>query len=379
MKKIAIIGDLHIGKKLYGYDLRWHIRKSMYKFLELCVKEKCDSAVCLGDVFDSPSPRKADRKNIIQWLNEFEELKINMHVLAGNHDVTCDKGVPSALDELRIRNKYEYIHIHHRPANVDGVLMLPFPSPGIYSSFEEYLDDVKEVQYGTKIACAHFATVGCAIGEQDLPYRGKDYMCPDIPGCKRYYLGHIHKSQEPSLAHDVVGSSELLSFADAKNNLNFVIVDLEADTFTTHYHLSDINLVNIVINKEITETINNTNDFVNYCKEIIRQELFVFNILDNKLRRTLLVKVDQFIMDHVTIDWGVVEDSLQETCSKVFFGNMKDMRSKKVNNINNLSEIKNDYEIISDYLQKTVKDPCELRKLLNIFNNIQDYVEDACL
>ena len=134
--RIGIIGDTHLGRKLYGYDLTGAIRRVMYKFFEFCVNEQVDLAVHLGDMFDTITPTIAHQKLAVQWLNEFERAGIQLRVLTGNHEVSAGSKATTALDCIKAI-PYKYVDVVKyplalSPADSPELLFLPFPAPGSF-------------------------------------------------------------------------------------------------------------------------------------------------------------------------------------------------------------------------------------------------------
>ncbi|MDH6363851.1 exonuclease SbcD [Enterococcus sp. PF1-24] len=80
-------GDLHIGKKLHGYDLLADQRKILADIVALAKAEKIDALVIAGDLYD----RSVPPLEAIELLNQFvEEVnlqeKIPILAVSGNHD-----------------------------------------------------------------------------------------------------------------------------------------------------------------------------------------------------------------------------------------------------------------------------------------------------
>lgn len=228
--RIAVIGDLHLGRLLYGYDLTPHIRSTMYRFFDLCVSHKMHAAVVLGDVFDRPTPTEALRKIVVQWFNEFERAGINLYVLVGNHDAMSNPESPSALESLRVVD-WNYIQIVSRPMRVAGrFLMVPFPSPGLYDTPDEWLVELASEQEGLRqasVAFTHLDVYGAVVGEQAFPYRGSDYQIPDVmledDFIDLIVGGHIHKPQKVGKVK-LVGAAERLRFDEREDDRAFTIL-----------------------------------------------------------------------------------------------------------------------------------------------------------
>lgn len=227
----AVLGDLHLGRVLYGMDMTPEIRRIMWQFLSFCIQHGVSKAIQLGDVFDTPTPSEVHRKLLVQWLNEFERAKICLVVLTGNHDVMGRRGAVSALESIRVMNKWNYVRIVDRPLFEFGHLYLPFPSPAIWESDQEWMEEVlwvaDSINWPTTIFC-HLNIEGARMGAQEWAYRGEDKVLP--PGVYRdkgvdaVFAGHIHKPQR--IGKDkvyVVGAASRLRFDEADEDRIFAL------------------------------------------------------------------------------------------------------------------------------------------------------------
>lgn len=221
--KVAVLGDLHLGRSLYGYDTTPHTRRVMYQFLNQAKRWGVTRAVQLGDVGDSPVWPLAQQKFVVQWCNEFERWGIALYLMVGNHDVTSRPGATSALDFVRAV-PYKHVRVIDRPCFVDGMLFLPFPSPSLYASDQEWQGDVAQAvhEVGAKsdVTCfAHLNIDGAKLGEQEWEYRGGDYGLPlsELPdNIDEIVCGHIHKPQRVGRAL-VLGAAQRLRFSECSN------------------------------------------------------------------------------------------------------------------------------------------------------------------
>lgn len=220
--RIGVIGDLHLGKTLYGYDLTPHIRRAMYEFLDLCLFVEADAAVCLGDVYDRPAPSVALQKMVIQWVNEFERAGIDLFLLAGNHDVTSSHAAPTALESIRVAAPFKHVQVIDRPVVIREVgTMLPFPSPGIYDSHEHYVAMVNLLHQHEPFVFSHLNIEGAKLGDQEFVYRGAEHFLPEVNGT--VLAGHIHKPQRTGDVQ-IVGAAERTSFAERWEERHLVLI-----------------------------------------------------------------------------------------------------------------------------------------------------------
>lgn len=232
MTTCGILGDLHLGRTLYGYDLSPGIRRIMYEFFRWCVGRQADFAVQLGDVGDKPVWSVAQQKLVLQWCNEFERAKLPLYILVGNHDVISRPGVTSALDVIKAV-QFEHVHVVDRPMLLDvlgsSCLFLPFPSPSLYANDNEWRERVSAVSRASpeNTTCfSHLNVEGARLGEQEWLYRGGEYDLPDLPDEVRLVVnGHIHKPQKQGRVL-MTGAAELLRFDERGNKPAFYHLEL---------------------------------------------------------------------------------------------------------------------------------------------------------
>jgi hypothetical protein len=229
--KIAIIGDTHLGRVLHGYDLTPHIRSVMYSFLWACKSHEVDYAIHLGDVGDRPVWSISQQKLVLQWCNEFERAGIQLYILAGNHDVTNTPGVASALDVVKAA-PYRLVTVVDRPSVFDGMVFLPFPSPSLHESDEEWQTEVDGVLHRggpvSPLIFAHLNVDGARLN-QEWVYRGDRYTVPKT--IRSVFSGHIHLPQQAGKVR-CVGAAARLTFGEKTNRPAFLIVDEYGRTLT---------------------------------------------------------------------------------------------------------------------------------------------------
>ena len=89
--KIIHTGDLHLGMtfKSLGDKSKLHRRDCQNvfsKIVDLCIKEKVDSLLIAGDLFDDPNPSKSIVTFVIDELKRLQEKNISAFIISGNHD-----------------------------------------------------------------------------------------------------------------------------------------------------------------------------------------------------------------------------------------------------------------------------------------------------
>lgn len=305
--KVAVIGDTHLGRTLYGYDLTPSIRATLYSFFRFCQEHEVKTAVHLGDLFDTPRPSLAMEKLAIQWCNEFERAGIKLHLLVGNHDVVS-KGVFSALSPLKAID-YQHVRVHETPCVTGGLVFLPFPSPAIYESHSGWLgeiDGIMKADLGNCIVFAHLNVEGATMGEQDWVYRGGDYSLPTyVPHEDSVALvvsGHIHKHQWGSGRHLMLGASQKLRFNE-REDPPCVFALLNDPEGKDGVELYDTGTQVELVQWELDASAWGCGGEAPNESELLHELPDV---------EGTLVKLQPFVDEHTSIDWGRIEAALYE-------------------------------------------------------------------
>lgn len=88
--KFLHLADLHLGKKLKGWDLIGDQKYVLAQAVETAEKEGVDAVVVAGDVYDTKLPGE-DATNLLDWfVTSLYEKKIPLLMIPGNHD-SADK------------------------------------------------------------------------------------------------------------------------------------------------------------------------------------------------------------------------------------------------------------------------------------------------
>lgn len=84
--KLLHLGDLHLGKSLADFDLSDDQKYILCQILDIVKKEKVDTVLIAGDIYDKAIPSEAATNLLDFFLCELEKLKVNTFVISGNHD-----------------------------------------------------------------------------------------------------------------------------------------------------------------------------------------------------------------------------------------------------------------------------------------------------
>ena len=84
--KIFHLGDLHLGKSIYGRSMIEDQAFWIERFIELCKEKKPDVVLVAGDVYDRASPAAEAVKLLDRFITGVTDLGIKILIVAGNHD-----------------------------------------------------------------------------------------------------------------------------------------------------------------------------------------------------------------------------------------------------------------------------------------------------
>lgn len=311
-ERVGVLGDLHLGRHLYGYDLTPHIRSVLYAFAKLCARQGVRTIVVLGDVFDAPRPSLELERLLVQWVNECTRRGMTVFVLCGNHDVLASSRAYSSLATLRAMG-HPTVHVIHQPwlhAMPSGALLglVPFPPPAMYSHTFEWDEEVEHMLHkaaklgGTLYAFTHLNVAGAVMGAQEWVYRGADYLLPErIPQrAKLAFNGHIHKRQW-MLSRKVLllGAASRLSFDDADNTSACAVLDTSSGKVKLH-DLPELLMVRLTYDassaaqhKKLAPT---TQEVVSWAEE---QQV-----------AGALVQLQPIVDEQTSVEWQAVRDAL---------------------------------------------------------------------
>lgn len=213
---VVITADWHVGLRSYrqkeGVDSRyWDIRERL-KFLgRYIAKNKIESLIVAGDVFERTHPSPLDYYIVMSFLKKITQAGVGVVVVAGNHDVS------SYTNALKPLTKIDYVTVvsdevyFKRKFDVD-FLFIPHSA------------EIKK-EWKTDVLITH-ADPGYYEEEsiRHFPIEGVKYEIA--------FAGHIHKHSFKD-AYDVVtiGALTPRTFGEVKEKQGFVTFDINKETF----------------------------------------------------------------------------------------------------------------------------------------------------
>ena len=214
--KILHLADLHIGKKVNGFNMLEDQRYALEQIIGLIKREGVEAVIIAGDVYDVPVPAGEAMEVFEDLLLDINELEIPVLVIPGNHDSIERVSFGNRFFErsrIYIADKYrgqvERVSLEdsHGPINF---YLLPYLRP---ASVKRYFPDEEIRTYQDALAhvlgaidldsnernviVAHQFIVGAQLGDSEEIYLGdQEAVSLDLFTAFDYIaLGHIHKRQ----------------------------------------------------------------------------------------------------------------------------------------------------------------------------------------
>lgn len=237
--KIMAFGDIH-----FHHTHRFsHITDSGFTVRELehlsCAdtlirlyqEEHIDKLVCLGDIWGPVGDIMSAQtlKAILDFFNKFNEAKISMDVILGNHDLVNNN---LKIHKLEALNYLPNIKLHIKPEEVEylcgGMHYKCVYMPYHLNDDEaiRFLESIENKQ--NKIVFSHLELGGINLGNGIVTQKGVPLDL--LNQFKMTLQGHYHSGNSYGHKIQIAGSTQRLSFKDkgiARRNI--LIYDTETD------------------------------------------------------------------------------------------------------------------------------------------------------
>lgn len=130
--KFLHLGDLHLGKSLFDFDLIEDQKYILDQILDIADKESVDGVLIAGDVYDKSVPSEAATRLLDYFLIELTKRSMKVCMVSGNHDSDDRLNYGSTLfatNQIFISAVFD--GTLHRQSFADGdteidIYMLPF-------------------------------------------------------------------------------------------------------------------------------------------------------------------------------------------------------------------------------------------------------------
>ncbi len=264
--KVIILGDPHIGKSPrigkpgVGAELNSRI-KDQLDLLDWVLKKALDTGtkeiVITGDVYEDARPHPAFINFFMMWLKKCEKAGVNVHVIAGNHDIIrTGSYVVSALDIVSsVEMLGAKVYKDVKTINLDGVsiTMVPYRDRRMYEVEKttealellkaEFMPELDKIPAGNKkLMIGHLALEGSIKIGDEIDDELNEIFCPSeaFKDWDYTWMGHVHnpqimhpstKDQPYHVAH--IGSMERSDFSkhEMLGRKMIILFDTELNDF----------------------------------------------------------------------------------------------------------------------------------------------------
>ena len=244
--KIAVIGDMHLGRTSRGYASTPDVVHNWYLFLDEAKEWGADIVVQTGDLFDGSTPDPDLVALSIRLMRGAAEMfPHGVLVYPGNHDLRHGKERTDAMEPIRAAG-IENIHCPRSVACYNfgggkGLLALPYESKSRrqWDSSESYdklivktIAQAFPKEIPRLAVFGHCDIEGASVTTESLA-RGGGHQWPDGNGWNQFVTfavnGHYH------LPHDVqfgnwhitnVGTPARLDFGEAKDEKRWLTLSI---------------------------------------------------------------------------------------------------------------------------------------------------------
>lgn len=234
------ISDLHIGKRLYGFDLEEDQRHIFDEIIRVIKEEKPDGVLIAGDIYDRADPSAASVRLFDDFLNMLSETGAESFIIYGNHDSPQRAAFGSktfARSGIHIARVFdgevEHVDLEDEHGKI-RVYMLPFLRA---QEAREVLAELSsEVDTGIRnVLISHQFMAGSSLGDsEEMNVGNTDSIDAGLVEEFDYVaLGHLHVPQDVSVKTDssaeklvgrYSGSPICYSFSEAESGEKTVTV-----------------------------------------------------------------------------------------------------------------------------------------------------------
>lgn len=204
MSNTLIVGDLHLGKGLtigrpgFGLGLNSRIAdqfKLLDWVLEQALQRNVTVIIFTGDIYEDVKPDYILSDAFIQWLKKCETENIDIHIIAGNHDIKRSGGNYFSPLNLIQSSEIENTTIHKQVDTIYngtvGFTLFPFRDRRSFNcnttteaiaKVEELLSwEVTEIpDTYDKVLIGHLAIEGSIFVGDEIEDIANELMCPPM-------------------------------------------------------------------------------------------------------------------------------------------------------------------------------------------------------
>ncbi|MAE86129.1 MAG: hypothetical protein CMB80_25555 [Flammeovirgaceae bacterium] len=255
MSVTLIVGDLHLGKGVgigkpgVGSSLNSRVVDQLCLLdwvLDRAIEVNAGAIILAGDICEDIKPDYVLIELFVEWLKRCSVHYIEVHIIAGNHDLKRTGARFSSYLDLITTVDLPDIHVYTNTNTIfrDGVgfTLLPFRDRQALGAAtnEEALDKVAaQLPYEVegipndyqRVLVGHLALAGSIFVGDEFDNLARELMCPleMFAGYDYVWMGHVHKPQvmqkSPHIAH--IGSLDISDFGETDHKKIIVVFDTE--------------------------------------------------------------------------------------------------------------------------------------------------------
>lgn len=251
--KFIHLADLHLGKRMYGYDLQQEQAYALEQIASLAAAKQVDAVVIAGDVYDSPQTSAEAMRLLDGFLTRLCKEGIEVIMIAGNHDHPDRLSFTSALlEESRIYIAGRYDGKDHRIERTDPFgqyvfHLVPFvrerdtlPACKATNTNEafSYIRSQMELEEGKRHILVAHQFFGGSLSEGELRVGTIDQVDSSVlDGFDYACLGHLHGPQKVKAdEHRYAGTLMAFSLPEKEQTKSICLVELDEPKTDTAAH-----------------------------------------------------------------------------------------------------------------------------------------------
>ena len=170
--KFLHLADLHLGKRVNGFDMLEDQRFILEQILTLCEKHGVEAVVIAGDIYDTPVPPAAACTLLDWFLTQLAARRIPVLAVSGNHDSAERLDFASSLlaeQNVHIAGRFtgcpKQVVLNDRHGPIEFTL-LPFVRA---ATVRNYLPDADITDYDSAVGAALAVDAALSLAERGGP------------------------------------------------------------------------------------------------------------------------------------------------------------------------------------------------------------------
>jgi exonuclease SbcD len=246
--KIIHLSDLHIGKRVNGFNMLEDQEDMLKKILTAIEKEKPDVALVAGDVYDRYLPAGEAVSLLDDFLTAVAKRKVTILLIGGNHDsaerlsfgsrlmeaggVYIVGGYKGQTEPVVLEDPFGKICFYLLPFVKPAEVKRFFPDAEINSYTDAVAAAIKQMHIDTavrNVMVTHQFVTGAERSEsEDIAVGGADNVDSGVFNAFDYVaLGHLHRPQH--VGRETIrycGAPLKYSFSEASDKKSLTVVEL---------------------------------------------------------------------------------------------------------------------------------------------------------